>query len=78
MSAGSAVLGIANFKSETVVVNGVRRRYWIGGNPKGIPESACRDRMRDGLGMHSEPGATIDRNGGVCVPIWMVDLTYAP
>ena len=37
MSAGSAVQGIANFKSETVIVNGVRLHYWIGGNPKGIP-----------------------------------------
>jgi aerobic-type carbon monoxide dehydrogenase small subunit (CoxS/CutS family) len=32
MSAGSAVQGIANFKSETVVVNGIRLHYWIGGN----------------------------------------------
>jgi pimeloyl-ACP methyl ester carboxylesterase len=37
VSAGSAVQGLANFKSETVIVNGVRLHYWIGGSPKGIP-----------------------------------------
>jgi pimeloyl-ACP methyl ester carboxylesterase len=28
---------IANFRSETAVVNGVRLHYWIGGNPNGRP-----------------------------------------
>jgi pimeloyl-ACP methyl ester carboxylesterase len=37
MSAGSNVQGIANFKTETAVVNGVRLHYWIGGDPKGVP-----------------------------------------
>lgn len=37
MSAGSNVQGIANFKTETAVVNGVRLHYWIGGDPKCAP-----------------------------------------
>jgi pimeloyl-ACP methyl ester carboxylesterase len=37
MKAGSNVQGIANFKTETAVVNGVRLHYWIGGDPKGVP-----------------------------------------
>src|ERR1700684_1254774 len=37
MSAGSSAREIANFRSETAVVNGVRLHYWIGGNPDGTP-----------------------------------------
>ena len=37
MSTGSKVQEIANFRSETAVVNGVRLHYWIGGTPNGPP-----------------------------------------
>jgi pimeloyl-ACP methyl ester carboxylesterase len=37
MSADSNVREIANFRSETAVVNGVRLHYWIGGNADGKP-----------------------------------------
>ena len=37
MSTNSNVQKIANFRSETAVVNGVRLHYWIGGTPNGPP-----------------------------------------
>ena len=37
MSTRSIAQEIANFRSETAVVNGVRLHYWIGGNPNGRP-----------------------------------------
>src|SRR5450755_39820 len=37
MSTRSIAQKIANFRSETAVVNGVRLHYWIGGNPNGRP-----------------------------------------
>jgi pimeloyl-ACP methyl ester carboxylesterase len=37
MTANPNAPPIANFSSETAVVNRVRLHYWIGGDPKGIP-----------------------------------------
>jgi pimeloyl-ACP methyl ester carboxylesterase len=37
VSSGPNVHEIANFRSETAVVNGVRLHYWIGGTPNGMP-----------------------------------------
>jgi hypothetical protein len=43
MSADSNVREIANFRSETAVVYGLRLHYWIGGDSNGIPVLfACR------------------------------------
>ena len=37
MIADSNIREIANFRSETAIVNGVRLHYWIGGKPNGVP-----------------------------------------
>jgi len=37
VSTDSNVHEIANFRSETAVLDGLRLHYWIGGTPNGMP-----------------------------------------
>jgi pimeloyl-ACP methyl ester carboxylesterase len=60
MNADSSARGIANFRSETTVVNGVRLHYWIGGDPNGIPVLLWHGFLGTGYSWHKVMPLLVD------------------
>jgi pimeloyl-ACP methyl ester carboxylesterase len=68
MSADSNVREIANFRSETAVVNGVRLHYWIGGNPNGMPVLLWHGFLGTGYSWHKVMPLLAEAGFSILVP----------
>ncbi|HXM13258.1 MAG TPA: alpha/beta fold hydrolase [Terriglobales bacterium] len=68
MSADSNVREIANFRSETAVVNGVRLHYWIGGDPNGISALLWHGFLGTGYSWHKVMPLLAEAGFSILVP----------
>jgi len=59
---------IANFRSETAVVNGVRLHYWIGGNPNGTPVLLWHGFLGTGYSWHKVMPLLAEAGFSILVP----------
>ena len=68
MSADSDVREIANFRSETAIVNGVRLHYRIGGNPDGMPVLLWHGFLGTGYSWHKVMPLLAEAGFSILVP----------
>ena len=68
MIADSNLRELANFRSETAVVNGVRLHYWIGGNPNGRPVLLWHGFLGTGYSWHKVMPLLAEAGFSILVP----------
>ena len=68
MRTGSNGHEIADFRSETAVVNGVRLHYWIAGDPDGMPVVLWHGFLSTGYGWRDVAPELVKAGHSVLIP----------